>query len=533
MKPNRTFTTLPFPKIRKYLGKYVFTKTNTMDNELYEQYTSDEFKPTNLSEYYYYMMLRAEDPENALPLEVPASMLIDMVTNKTIETVQDKSKGIFFRDYIPANAVHVIEKEINASTDIFTMSEETSKQFSTFLSSSLVLSKDKELVTFDSIYRQASEIISNLKERPSEMVKIYSGGPGCGKTYQCIADIHAKEYKKVLVVSLSNIVGLRFLKRMKIKDSEQWSFTKTSLVRFSALDKFDAIVVEEASMISSNEFSAILKVVNSEKPLYFLGDPYQLPGFTGLGNLFATLLKEFPAQTITLTKQHRMNQELINVSNAVKTYGRLPSATNSTDPFGTYLEWVHNGEDAMAVTYTNEYCVEINAAVLQSFGFEKLYTATQSGELDLNSWREVLDEARDKDFKLKVISIKNLSVRTVSEDSESKFIRVLSNGEQGILTICGDTYTFTSIESGLSREYTLNDILYNFRLGYALTIHKAQGSEWENVYYYESPISNPNNFPLNLRYVAVTRAKSKLIWESEINKTLKFLSFNHLLTNKG
>src|SRR5699024_3658613 len=53
---------------------------------------------------------------------------------------------------------------------------------------------------------------------------------------------------------------------------------------------------------------------------------------------------------------------------------------------------------------------------------------------------------------------------------------------------------------------TQKDLESNFDLAYGLTIHKSQGSEWNTVAYEPSELDTKN-----LAYVAVTRAKKKLI----------------------
>ena len=65
--------------------------------------------------------------------------------------------------------------------------------------------------------------------------------------------------------------------------------------------------------------------------------------------------------------------------------------------------------------------------------------------------------------------------------------------------------------TNLTTRKTINvdnwrDLDYNFDYAYGLTIHKSQGSEWDTVAYQPSAHDTEN-----LAYVAVTRAKKKLI----------------------
>lgn len=534
MKTEKTYTTLPFNKIRKYGGKYVFTQTNTIDNEVYEEISDPDFMPSNLIEFYLKTMI--DKPETETPIDIPAGMLISTIENVIIDKIEEKSKSLYFSESNVNESIRSVLTEVKASSDVFTISEETETNLYFYMNATLTDQDQNGNKAFRSMVNDAGMIIKNLKSYTSKTLKILSGGPGCGKTYRCIKDIEANGYTKVLVTSLSNIVGLRFLARMNLKGSEQWSFTKVAFSRMNAIQDFDAIVVEEASMISSREFGAILKLINTGKPLYFLGDPDQLPGFTGLGNLFSTLLREFPSYVQMLTKQRRMNEDLIKVANTVKTYGVLPERTDKYNPYETFFNWVKSGEDAMAITYKNEDCVFLNDITINKcFGIEASYSLTKSKkDVDQESWRNVIMEAAAKHIPLKVVSKSNLSIRgTDAATGKPKFVRIVSNGEQGVLTLTSEGFEFTSKENGNSRIFSMQDILFHFRLGYALTIHKAQGSEWNYVFYLEPKIYPAMRYSLNLRYVAVTRAKTTLIWKDENRSRvrLKFLDFNHIISN--
>jgi exodeoxyribonuclease-5 len=58
--------------------------------------------------------------------------------------------------------------------------------------------------------------------------------------------------------------------------------------------------------------------------------------------------------------------------------------------------------------------------------------------------------------------------------------------------------------------------LYEFDYGYAITVHKSQGSEWDNVVLVDDNLfCNDKVFRKRWLYTAVTRAKEKLTWLTE------------------
>jgi exodeoxyribonuclease V alpha subunit len=97
----------------------------------------------------------------------------------------------------------------------------------------------------------------------------------------------------------------------------------------------------------------------------------------------------------------------------------------------------------------------------------------------------------------------------------------------------GDIGTIVSIDKKeILIDYDTNEVRFtpstysNFKLGYAISIHKSQGSEFDVTIL---PISNSYGKMLykKLYYTAITRAKKKLIIIGDVN-ALKFASNNNL-----
>jgi len=135
-----------------------------------------------------------------------------------------------------------------------------------------------------------------------------------------------------------------------------------------------------------------------------------------------------------------------------------------------------------------------------------------------------IDEAFNKGAEV-VLSYTNMNVKAINEQQRIK------NGSPAISpSFCiGDVIVAKTNESGrfyngqlfkiisynkaqqknCDRTITFKsekDLQNNFDLAYGLTIHKSQGSEWDVVAYQPSESDYQN-----LAYVAITRAKKKLI----------------------
>lgn len=93
---------------------------------------------------------------------------------------------------------------------------------------------------------------------------------------------------------------------------------------------------------------------------------------------------------------------------------------------------------------------------------------------------------------------------------------IINNGHNNVAAKLGN-FSRVGIRSGLLNPEDVNEdhnhILYA-TYGYAMTVHKVQGLEFNNVIYYETPwevMSNPSN-PAARRYTAITRAKKNLLF---------------------
>ena len=63
-------------------------------------------------------------------------------------------------------------------------------------------------------------------------------------------------------------------------------------------------------------------------------------------------------------------------------------------------------------------------------------------------------------------------------------------------------------EMGKAMEKFMLPPLVRMQFGYALTVHKSQGSEWDNVVYYTTKKDQYIIKEPNLNYTAVTRARN-------------------------
>lgn len=151
----------------------------------------------------------------------------------------------------------------------------------------------------------------------------------------------------------------------------------------------------------------------------------------------------------------------------------------------------------------------INSEVQQALIDEQLLSGNQFIEIS---------PALKLVFGDRVINVRNANLPVVKKfadqiiEPENETVRVM-NGQQGI--IIGVDTTEKSVEvfypvERYSVRYDLEQSRNNLDLGYAITVHKSQGAQYENVILV---IATAHYVMLNNRllYTAITRAKRKLI----------------------
>ena len=236
----------------------------------------------------------------------------------------------------------------------------------------------------------------------------------------------------------------------------------------------DVIVIDESGMLSTPLFNKLARAYDGQQ-LIFIGDKNQLPPVE-YGRPFERIQEEF---TVSELKQNKRSEarDIIALGNQIL---GIPQNANMKPE---NIEVVSNSIEAyqkgvsVILTYTNKEVKAINEYQRIKHGTDSLYPNFKIGE--------------------KIIATTNY---------KNKFY----NGQ--LFEVVG----FNTIQDvRTKRTVTLNsakELEYNFDYAYALTIHKSQGSEWDVVGYLPS-----EHDTMNLAYVAVTRAKKKLVIINGLN----------------
>ena len=375
-------------------------------------------------------------------------------------------------------------------------------------------------------------------------VTIITGGPGTGKTtiIKSIIEIYkTKKYKIVLCAPTG-----RAAKRMTETTGEEAS-TLHRLLEIGKVDEEslikkdveyqgapidgDIIIVDETSMVDMFVMSYLLGCIYKGTKLILVGDTDQLPS-VGPGSVLKDLIASHKITTVHLDKIFRQAAKSKIIVNAHRVNKGEKFIEQQEDEEGTK-------QDFFFIKENNEQRIlkevlSLCNGRLKKFGdydfFESIQvlTPTKKGILgtkelnkalqqELNPHREGENEKNSMGaiFRIgdRVMQIKN-NYDLYWERKNGDNLEVgngVFNGETGTITNINDKEKNIRVKFDDEKVawYEYND-LEQIEHSYCITIHKAQGSEFDVVIMI-IPQAAPMLLTRNLLYTGITRAKKLLI----------------------
>ncbi len=362
---------------------------------------------------------------------------------------------------------------------------------------------------------------------------LLTGGPGTGKT-TCVRGIVAMLERMGYEVALTAPTG-RAAKRLGEACEREAQTIHRMLgmsynedlgeVTFSKNEKdplhVDAVIVDEMSMVDLPLMRALLAALRPGCRLVMVGDADQLPS-VGAGNVFSDLIRSKQIPVVLLTEIFRQAQESAIVRNAhAINEGNMPVLANNQGDFF----FLRRREDDRVLSTIVELCktrlptkMGIDANQIQ------VLSPTRKGAAGTSALNRALQEAlnparggkREKIFGStvfregdRVMQIRN-DYDILWQKSDGAVGTGVFNGDVGIVTeIDPSGELLTVLFDDRIATYTA-EMLGELELAYAVTVHKAQGSEYRAVILAAAPCA-PTLMVRNVLYTAITRAKELLI----------------------
>ena len=280
----------------------------------------------------------------------------------------------------------------------------------------------------------------------------------------------------------------------------------------------DAVIVDEVSMVDVPLMAALLSALRDDCRLVLVGDPDQLPS-VGPGNLFSDLIRSQVVPTVRLTEIFRQAAQSAIVRNAHQVnQGVLPDLRENRGDF-----FFLRRRDAQSAAETIvDLCrrrlpenMGIPADQIQVLSpTRRRGTGTgvlnQALQAALNPPDENKGERRFGDwiFRAGDMQVKNNYDILWREDGGTDSGMGMFNGDIGVIREV-DRECITVDFDGKVVEYS-PDMLGELEPAFAVTVHKAQGSEYRAVIL-AALDGAPMLMTRGVLYTAITRAKELFI----------------------
>ena len=383
------------------------------------------------------------------------------------------------------------------------------------------------------------EQVKAIKKSLENNITIITGGPGTGKTtiIKGIVDLYSKLNKYNFEETTKHLALLSPTGRASKKMSESTSYPSSTIHRFLKWSKddnkfmvnennpdfSDLIIIDEVSMIDIELFSSLLKGLTQNIKIILVGDYNQLPS-VGPGNLLKDLIDSEVIDTISLEMIYRQSED-----------SYIPILAHDIKNNEVTEEFLETKDDYTFLKCSKESIIK-NLKNLSLKLVEKGYDyknvqilapmyAGINGIDNLN--KELQDIYNPKDVTKKEIKIGDIVYR-----ENDKILQLVNNPDENVFN--GDIGTIIKIlnenesESKKTEIYVQYDYacvkylpkdLVKIKHGFAISIHKSQGSEFDLVI---MPICMSYHRMLykKLIYTGITRAKKKLILIGETNAFL-------------
>ena len=270
--------------------------------------------------------------------------------------------------------------------------------------------------------------------------------------------------------------------------------------------KVEFVIIDEASMIDTYLMASLLKGISSNCKVILVGDDHQLPS-VGPGQVLHDLIESHALQVVELTELYRqgIDSNIISLAYDIRNQSVNKDIFNLEDDL-TFIECRDNEVIPNICEICNTY-KDLNYKKFQILA--PMYKGL-NGIDAINKNVQDIFNSKSRTKKEKVIGEFNFR-------EDDKVIQLTNMPDDNVYN--GDIGIIDRIQSSPKSEIHIdfdgNLVKYtpanfiNFKSAYSISIHKAQGSEFDVVVI---PIVNAYNKMLyqKLIYTGVTRAKKKL-----------------------
>lgn len=439
----------------------------------------------------------------------------DLINKEEIVIIEKPQKIIF--DY------HLYKQEQKVSLEISKMILD--KRGSIDHYSPNIIDKYYEQIIKEMTFKLSPKQELAIKTALQENIMIITGGPGTGKT-TIIKEI-LELYRLIIgndKVFTQNVALLAPTGRASKRLAESSGLTASTIHRYLGYNgisfEFDEdnqkseklVIVDETSMMDLPLTYQLIIALSPNARLIIVGDVDQLPSI-GPGQVLKDLIDTQKIKVIRLDEIHRQSSGSTIIDLAQKVNQGLISKND--------LQKTHDFSfiESSPTNLLNNLVYVLNASLQRGYDILKdlqILIPMYKGEVGIDNVNKIVQDIvnplKENDKELNYLGKKYRI--------NDKIIQLVNRPEHGIMNgDIGKIINFIEGEKEIEGVIAMFDdvkvdmdleMLSDINLAYAITIHKAQGSEFPVVI---MPIASSQYIMLKrkLVYTAITRSKEKLI----------------------
>lgn len=382
------------------------------------------------------------------------------------------------------------------------------------------------------------EQTQSIKNAITKNILVITGGPGTGKTtiIKAICEIYRQKYKLIQEDLVKHIALLaptgraakRLMESTNIKASTIHRFLKWNkdmdTYQINEKNKSEAkfVIIDEASMLDTYLFDNLLKGLKLDTKIILVGDADQLPS-VGAGQVLKDIIDSKKINVIELEKLYRQKEN----SNIISLAYDIKNEDIKNDIF-------NKNKDLTFIPCSNEKVKENIINILEELNEnEKKSLQVLAPMYKTKNGIDELNHLLQNYFNPKKEEKKEIRINDVMFREFDRVMQLSNMPEDNVFN--GDIGIIEKIVNDKKKEIYVNfdnnkvkytpSSFHSITHGYAISIHKSQGSEFDTVIL---PLVKNYNKMLykKLIYTAVTRCKKRLFLVGDINALLFAVSNN-------
>lgn len=347
-------------------------------------------------------------------------------------------------------------------------------------------------------------------------LSIITGGPGTGKTMiqRALLDIYKRNHPGNEICCCAP-TG-RAARRMEQSTRFSASTVHKALGLLAGEDgnynepaelTADLILVDEVSMLDIYLAEHLFHAVKNTCQIILIGDADQLPS-VGPGAVLSEMIASECIPVVRLDKVFRQS-----AGSRIATNAKLIRHGNLSLEYGPDFQFI----DSAATTESAEKVAEIYMQEITKYGVDNVALLSpfrQRTETGVNALNEkIRDLVNPSDKEKAEVKFGKRIFRCGDKVMQIKNHDDVNNGDIGYITkiinMDSETILYINFGDGKLKEYDAGD-LDMLDLGYASTIHKSQGAEYQSVIV-NLQCAHAIMLTRPLIYTAITRGKKRVI----------------------